>query len=130
MSGKEHWKNESDEHDFAAAFDYLTLLVPDRLATTLVTALRASRLTTRKAKDLLRASRLPLLPKDNMHVAKDLSRVQHGTPLSPVLVVRGNLVGDHPLTIADGYHRICASYHVDEDADIPCHFAEFPAAAK
>ena len=25
-----------------------------------------------------------------------------------------------PLTIADGYHRVCASYHVNEDADIPC----------
>ena len=28
-----------------------------------------------------------------------------------------------PLTVADGYHRICASYHLDEDADIPCRIA-------
>ena len=128
MPRREHWKRESDEHDYAAAFDYLTLLVPDTVATTLVTALRGSRLTSRKAKDLLRASQLPLLPKDNVHVAKDLSRVQHDTPLSPVLVVRGNLPGGQPLTIADGYHRICASYYVDEDADIPCHVAALPGA--
>ena len=24
------------------------------------------------------------------------------------------------MTIADGFHRVCASYHVNEDADIPC----------
>jgi hypothetical protein len=30
---------------------------------------------------------------------------------------------DVPLTIADGFHRICASYHLDEDADIPCRIA-------
>jgi hypothetical protein len=27
------------------------------------------------------------------------------------------------LTIADGYHRVCASYHIDEDADIPARMA-------
>jgi hypothetical protein len=25
-----------------------------------------------------------------------------------------------PAQIADGYHRICASYHVDENTEIPC----------
>jgi hypothetical protein len=30
------------------------------------------------------------------------------------------------LQIADGYHRICASHHLDEDADIPCRIAERP----
>jgi hypothetical protein len=24
------------------------------------------------------------------------------------------------LTVADGYHRICASYHLDPDSEIPC----------
>jgi hypothetical protein len=32
------------------------------------------------------------------------------------------------LEIADGYHRICASYHLDEDADIPCRMAGDPAS--
>jgi hypothetical protein len=34
--------------------------------------------------------------------------------------VRCHLDKDLPLTIADGYHRVCASYHLDEDADVPC----------
>jgi len=60
------------------------------------------------------------LPEDNVHVTKDLEKVKKGELLSPVLLVRGRLDGHVPLTVADGYHRICASYHLDEDADIPC----------
>lgn len=26
----------------------------------------------------------------------------------------------HPLIAADGYHRVCASYWIDENTDIPC----------
>lgn len=26
----------------------------------------------------------------------------------------------HPLIVADGYHRICASYWIDENPGIPC----------
>ena len=33
------------------------------------------------------------------------------------------------LTIADGYHRVCASYHLDENADIPCRMADMPPVA-
>ena len=78
----------------------------------------------RKAKDLLRASRLPVLPPDNLHVARDLKKVRDGKGLSPVLLVRGQLAAEVALTVADGYHRICASYHLDEDADIPCRIAD------
>lgn len=61
-----------------------------------------------------------LLPFDDTHVAVDLVKVDRGIKLSPVLLVRGSL-GDYPLVIADGFHRICASYHLDQNAVIPCH---------
>ena len=64
------------------------------------------------AKDLLRASGLPLLPEANAEVAADLTKVKRGEKLSPVLLVEGI-----PLWIADGYHRICASYHLGEKAE-------------
>ncbi|MYW92621.1 hypothetical protein G3I59_18910 [Amycolatopsis rubida] len=121
---KEHWKDEPDEHDYPAAFDYLTLVAPEDTAAGLVDQLKDAKLTHRKAKDILRASRLKLLPEDNAHVAKDLEKVKGGKALSPVLLVRGH---GHPgfetvddLVIADGYHRVCASYYLDENADIPC----------
>ena len=117
---KEHWKNEPDDHDYPAAADYLTLLMEKGAVDKVVAALRAAPLTHRKAKDLLRASRLELLPADNVHVKKDLGKVEKGQLLSPILLVRGRVEADVPLTVADGYHRICASYHLDEDADIPC----------
>jgi len=43
-----------------------------------------------------------------------------------ILRVRGRLGSGIPLQIADGYHRVCASYHVDENTDIPCCIAELP----
>jgi hypothetical protein len=124
MAAKEHWKSEPDDHDFPAAADYLSLVVGEAAAAALAEALRAAPLTHRKAKDLLRASALPLLPADNAHVAKDLKKVSGGNRLSPVLLVRGDLRSGRPLVVADGYHRICASYHLDEDADIPCRIVE------
>jgi hypothetical protein len=69
-------------------------------------------------KDILRASQLALLGADNKHVATDLQKAKAGTPLSPILLVRGD--GKHPLIVADGYHRVCASYWIDENTDIPC----------
>src|ERR1700736_7048790 len=53
------WKDEPDEHDFPAAADYLSLLLSDPGPA--VDELRRSQTVQRKAKDLLRASRLPLL---------------------------------------------------------------------
>jgi hypothetical protein len=128
MRQKEHWKNEPDEHDFPAAADYLSLLLSDAGVAAVVDGLRRVELVHRKAKDLLRASRLAVLAADNFHVAKDLKKVQKGQRLSPVLLVRGRLQTGTALTVADGYHRICASYHLDEDADIPCRIVDGPVA--
>ena len=115
-----HWKDEPDDHDYPAAESYLGLLLPRARAARLVQRLRGRAIEHFKAKDLLRASGLALLPADNVHVAKDLAKVRDGHLLSPVLLVRGSLEAGLALTIADGYHRVCASYHLDEDADVPC----------
>jgi hypothetical protein len=122
----EHWKDEPDDHDYPAAADYLSLLMGDTEVAHAVSALRGAVIARRKAKDLLRASRLSLLPPDNTHVADDLDKVRRGEHLSPVLLIRGDAARDNPLTVADGYHRICASYHIDENADIPCRIADLP----
>jgi hypothetical protein len=120
----ENWKEEPDDHDYPAAEDYLSLLMPPANARRVVDRLRKAAVVRRKGKDLLRASRLPPLPAENLHVAHDLKKVKDGRKLSPVLLVRGELASEVPLTIADGYHRICASYHLDEDADIPCRIVD------
>jgi hypothetical protein len=114
------WKQEPDAHDYPAAADYLALLASQQRVESMVAALQKATVVTKKAKDILRAARLPLLADDNAHVAADLSKVHKGQPLSPVLVIQGDLVKGIPAQIADGYHRVCASYHVDENTEIPC----------
>jgi hypothetical protein len=128
VTAKEHWKSEPEDHDYPAAASYLSLLLPQPSVNALVAELRAAPIGHWKAKDLLRASGLGLLPTDNPHVSSDLKKVKEGDKLSPVLLVRGSLNRSAPLQIADGHHRICASYHLDEDADIPCRMASHPTA--
>ncbi len=63
------------------------------------------------------------------HVASDLAKIGKDKPLSPVLLVGGDLTTGRPLQIADGYHRVCASYHTDENTDVPCRLVA-PLAAR
>lgn len=124
--GGVRWKDEPDDHDYPAAASYLALVAkPDQVAT-LVAGLKSEPIAHYKAKDILRASGLPELPVDNVHVAKDVARVKSGKALSPVLLVRGDVARAMPLQIADGYHRVCARYRLDEDMDIPCRIVGLP----
>ena len=120
------WKAAPAPHDFEAAEDYLLLLFGKKEAAGLLARLRAAPLTTRLAKDLLRASRVPLLPETNSHVADDLHRIKKGKQLSPVLLVRGDGAQDVALTIADGYHRICASWYWNENEPVACSLVSLP----
>ncbi len=74
-----------------------------------------------KAKDIFRASGLSLFGVSNAHVKKDQQKIQSGLGLSPLLLIRDSANGK--VVIADGYHRLCAAYSYDEDADIPCKIA-------
>ena len=47
-----------------------------------------------------------------------------------MLVVRGDVLRGYPLTVADGYHRICASFHLSEDTYILCKIADLPVREK
>jgi hypothetical protein len=120
MANRVIWSKNPTREDFTAAQIYLSLMCPPGRARTLVVRLRRTKAVNHAAKDLLRASGLPLLPEDEKHVAADLKRIHKGKPLSPVLLVRGSMKLAAPLTVADGYHRICASCHFDENAAIAC----------
>ena len=118
------WQAEPEEHDYPAAHDYLTLIAdPDRVAV-IVDDLRRAEIVHRKAKDILRASGLVVLPADDPHVAADLKKVRKGEPLSPILLVRGELTTGRFLQIADGYHRVCASFLTEANTLIPCRIAD------
>jgi hypothetical protein len=120
------WLEKPDAHDFPAAANYLAMLAEPQTVKKLTKRLKAGTVTYQQAKDILRAAQLSLLPVDNPHVATDLAKIKKGTPLSPILLVRGDLLTGVPLQIADGYHRVCASYHTDENTDIPVVLVDRP----
>lgn len=80
--------------------------------------LRHAPITVFKAKDIFRASGLPLLGISNFHIEKDRKKILAGKELSPLLLVRDKPNGK--VLIADGYHRLCSVYPFVEDALVPC----------
>jgi hypothetical protein len=115
------WLKKPEEQDYPAALSYLSLLYDKQTATTCVNKLKRASVSEFKAKDIFRASGLPLLGASNTHVQKDRKRIQSGQALSPLLLIRDSANGR--VIIADGYHRLCAVYSYDEDAVIPCKIA-------
>jgi hypothetical protein len=103
---------------------YLSLIVPVAKAEKLVQALRKAPLSKHAAKDLLRASKQPMLPRDEAHVNEDLKRIHKGKQVVPVLLVRGDMTQDIPMIVADGYHRICAVCFYEESAPIVCRLVD------
>ena len=113
-----HWLSEPEKHDYLAARSYMSLMVSERIAKTLVKNLKHAAISQFKAKDVFRASDLSLLGVSNSHVEKDRQKILSRRKLSPILLVRNEKLAR--VTIADGYHRLCAIYSFDEDAVIPC----------
>ena len=76
------WLPRPEKHDFQAAEDFLSLVMPARRAAEWRKKLTAARndITHRKAKDILRASQLDLLGEDNKHVAADLRKAASARP--------------------------------------------------
>ena len=113
-----NWLEIPEEHDYPAAASYLALTMAPKQVAKLVKSLRKAEVSLFKAKDIFRASGLSLLGVSNSHVEKDRKKIIKSTPLSPLLLVRDS--ENRRVIIADGYHRLCAIYGVDEDAVIPC----------
>ena len=114
--GKSIWLKNPQQHDYPAALDYLELLFEPEKAQQFVDELKKVDTIKKKSKDILRASKLSLLPRDNIHVKENLRSFRKDQKLSPILLVRYQA----QLIIADGYHRLCASYYLTEDLEVPC----------
>ena len=112
------WNERPAPKDYTAAVSYLTLQFANSTARSLVKKARVVKATEHVAKDVLRASNPPLLPPDERHVAENLKRIHKGKALSPIILIQGDLVRGRPFVIADGYHRLCASCHADEDSPV------------
>ena len=115
---KVKWLDEPVDKDYAAARSYLSLLVAAGDLEPLIERLRSAPVGRWRAKDILRAARLPLLsPKQSVEVAEKLAKVRAREALSPILLVV--LRADVIAQIADGYHRTCAAFLAHEDTLVP-----------
>jgi len=115
---KVRWLDEPEEKDYAAARSYLSLLVAPGDLDGLIARLRSATSGTWRAKDILRAARLPLLDaKRSEEVAEKLAKIAAKEAISPILMVV--LRPEVTAQIADGYHRTCAAFITHEDALVP-----------
>ena len=112
------WLSKPETHDYPAAKSYLSLLYEENIAGEIVSRLKKSSPVKFKAKDIFRASKLSILGISNFHVESVRKKIKKGKELSPLLLVRDPRNGK--VIVADGYHRLCAVYSFDEDAEIPC----------
>jgi len=110
------WKKKPEQHDYPAALNYLSLHFPPDRAEHFMQELIAAPMTERADKDILRAASMPLLPADDKHVVRNIAKIKAGEKMVPILIV---VAGGRSL-IADGYHRVCALWHLDYDLPIPC----------
>lgn len=112
------WLETTEDHDYPAAESYLSLIYEPGTVAVFVRQLRQAPVSCFKAKDIFRASEQSLLGISNSEVERDRGKIELGEPLSPLLLVRDTVNGK--VVIADGYHRLCAVYAMNEDALIPC----------
>ena len=105
------WRKDVAKHDYAAASSYLSIRFGESRARELSDKLEKLPVITRRANDILRATRREPLPLSDPGVLRDLQKVLAGEELSPVLVAEGD--------IADGYHRVSLAYALDPYADVP-----------
>ena len=115
---KVKWLDNPEDHDYPAAISYLSLIFTEVEATRISSSLKKASIKKFKAKDIFRASKLSLLGISNSHVTKNIKKIKLGNKMSPLLLVRETINGN--VIIADGYHRMCAVYHFNEDELIPC----------
>jgi hypothetical protein len=113
------WKKDVVAHDFDAAEAFRSIRLGPEKARELVSRLKDTPLTERRANDILRASRLEPLPLNDSGVLRDLVHVVAGEKLSPVLVVSL----DDGAEIADGYNRVSLTYELETFGVVPVRIA-------
>jgi hypothetical protein len=109
------WRKDVARHDYEAASSYLSIRFGESRAREVSEKLQKHEIVTRRANDILRATRRDPAPLSDPGVLKDLKKVLTGQKLSPVLVAEGD--------IADGYHRVSLAYALDPFADVPLKLA-------
>jgi hypothetical protein len=117
------WSKTVDPTDYDHAASFLALAFPQATVDACVSALKAAPIVQAAAKDILRASGSPFLDADVPGVKRQTKAIEAGTPLSPILFIRGSAQPRLDGVLADGLHRTLATYADDPEAMLPVKLA-------
>lgn len=109
------WAKKPTAMELRAAGTYLSLLYPPPHCKKTEARLGRAGIATYKASDIFRASGVKFSAQG---VGAERKKMRSGKEISPLLLVRDGALGK--VIIADGYHRLCAVYEIDEDIEVPC----------
>lgn len=109
---------DSELSDFEAARTWLLRMFGPDTADRLMASLEAAPTVSRMACDIVRTGCITLIPKDNLMVAHFMRHLRRGNMFKPLLLVEWR-----PLIVADGHHRLAASFYTDPGMLIPCKVA-------
>jgi len=112
------WLKKPADHNYPSAESYLSLILEPRAAQNVVYLLKKEPISFFKARDIFRASGLPLLGISQHQIEHNLKKIESEESLSPILLLRD--IDAKKVIIADGYHRLCAVYHHNDNMEIPC----------
>lgn len=120
-SSKILWLDVPEDHDYPAAWNYLSLIYDEKTVNEMVKNLRLAPVAQYKAEDILRASGDALFSGSSASVKKEKEKIKKGEALDPIFLVRNPANGK--VIIADGLSRLLAAYEFDEDASVSCKIA-------
>jgi hypothetical protein len=107
-----NWKSKPEKEDYGSAKEYLALLYDEKKAAKLASQLKKGRIMTFPAKDIFRASRLPLLDISNAEVKADHKKIVGNKKLSPLLLssckTRHDRPNDHRRRLPSALCRLLA----------------------
>jgi hypothetical protein len=103
---KIRWLDAPQKHDYPAAESYLRLILRPREAKSLVRRLKRAGIAEFAAKDIFRASDVPMLGSSDSHVERYRSSILLKEALSPLLLCRDPAHGKLVIT---GFARFMRS---------------------
>jgi hypothetical protein len=113
------WADKLSSDDVKSSEGFLTLKYSEKAAEEIGALFQSAEVVMHRADDILRACGLHPLPVEDIGVRKYLVKLlTPGSNVPPVMIMNGAWMKG-PM-IVQGYHRTCATYWLDPDAEVAC----------
>jgi hypothetical protein len=116
------WAREPDKKDYPAAERYLCLLFAPNEAAEITARLRKAPVTQQVSRDVMRAAVSSMIGISDSDEERD--KILAGQKVSPLLLVSHKATGR--VIIADGFHRLCTVFKIDQTSMVPCKIVDSP----